>query len=79
MLEDADDLAILTAIIGLAGAFRRELIAEGVESVEHGTRLLQLGCEVAQGHGIARPMPAAEVAAWASSWSPPAAWTHPSA
>lgn len=75
MLDDADDLAVLKAIMGLADAFRREVVAEGVESVEHGIRLLQLGCELAQGHGIARPMPAAEVPAWAASWSPPAAWT----
>jgi EAL domain-containing protein (putative c-di-GMP-specific phosphodiesterase class I) len=34
------------------------VIAEGVETVEHGEMLLQLGCELAQGYGIARPMPA---------------------
>ena len=79
MLDDVEDLAILKAIMGLADAFRREVIAEGVESVEQGTRLLQLGCEVAQGYGIARPMPAAEVPAWAANWSPPAAWTRLSA
>jgi EAL domain-containing protein (putative c-di-GMP-specific phosphodiesterase class I) len=45
-------------VIGLADAFKREVIAEGVETVAHGTLLLQLGCELAQGYGIARPMPA---------------------
>lgn len=74
MLDDVEDLAILKAIMGLADAFRREVIAEGVESVEQGSRLLQLGCEAAQGYGIARPMPAAEVPAWVANWSPPAAW-----
>ena len=67
-------LAILEAIMGLAHAFKREVIAEGVEEVEHGSLLLELGCEVAQGYGIARPMPAEEIPSWAASWRPPAAW-----
>lgn len=74
MVEDAEDLAILKAIMGLADAFKREVIAEGVEEVEHGSLLLQLGCEVAQGYGIARPMPAEEIPAWVANWSPPSAW-----
>ncbi|HEY8906347.1 MAG TPA: EAL domain-containing protein, partial [Rhodoferax sp.] len=49
MLGDADDLAILQGVISLARAFKREVVAEGVETVAHGTRLLQLGCELAQG------------------------------
>jgi diguanylate cyclase (GGDEF)-like protein/PAS domain S-box-containing protein len=74
MLDDADDLAILDGVIGLAAAFRREVIAEGVESAEHGAVLLQLGCELAQGFGIARPMPADVLSAWIAGWQPPAAW-----
>ena len=74
MLEDPEDLAIVNGVIGLAAAFRREVIAEGVETVAHGTRLLSLGCELAQGYGIARPMPATELAAWAQNWMPDPAW-----
>ncbi|MHB8950982.1 MAG: EAL domain-containing protein, partial [Rhodoferax sp.] len=74
MLDDPDDLAILQGIIGLAEAFKREVIAEGVETVAHGTALLQLGCELAQGYGIARPMPAAQMPAWVSTWRPETAW-----
>jgi len=74
MVDDAEDLAILKAIMGLAAAFKREVIAEGVEEVEHGSLLLELGCEVAQGYGIARPMPAERIPAWARSWSSPKAW-----
>ena len=62
MLDDPDDLAILEGVLGLATAFRRQVIAEGVETVEHGAMLLQLGCELAQGYGIARPMPAHDIA-----------------
>jgi diguanylate cyclase (GGDEF)-like protein/PAS domain S-box-containing protein len=39
MIHDQDDLAIVKGIIGLAAAFRRDVIAEGVESVEHGKLL----------------------------------------
>jgi diguanylate cyclase (GGDEF)-like protein/PAS domain S-box-containing protein len=74
MLDDHDDLAILQGVIALAMAFKRKVIAEGVETVAHGSALLQLGCELAQGFGIARPMPAGEFPAWAATWQPHAAW-----
>jgi EAL domain-containing protein (putative c-di-GMP-specific phosphodiesterase class I) len=47
MLEDDDDLAIVEGVVGLAKAFHREVIAEGVEIIAHGSALLQLGCELA--------------------------------
>ena len=75
MLDDPDDLAILQGVIGLAAAFRREVIAEGVETIAHGTALLQLGCELAQGYGIARPMPPEQLPAWVANWQPDAAWS----
>jgi len=75
MLDDPDDLAILQGVIGLARAFKREVIAEGVETVAHGTALLALGCELAQGYGVARPMPADALPGWAKRWRPDAAWT----
>jgi EAL domain-containing protein (putative c-di-GMP-specific phosphodiesterase class I) len=68
MLEDADDLAIVEAVVGLAKTFKREVIAEGVETFAHGTALLQLGCKLAQGNGIARSMPASDIPKWLSSW-----------
>ncbi|PPK73651.1 PAS domain S-box-containing protein/diguanylate cyclase (GGDEF)-like protein [Methylobacter tundripaludum] len=74
MLEDPEDLAILEGVLGLAAAFRRQAIAEGVETVEHGEMLLQLGCELAQGYGIARPMPADELPEWTAVWKPDPCW-----
>jgi diguanylate cyclase (GGDEF)-like protein len=74
MLEDADDLAIVEGVVGLAKAFRREVIAEGVETIAHGVALLQLGCELAQGYGIARPMPAGDIPEWISSWEADYPW-----
>ncbi len=69
MLSDPDDLAILEGIIGLANAFHREVIAEGVESIEHGEQLLLLGCDLAQGYGIARPMPAEKLFEWSQTFT----------
>ena len=74
MLDDQDDLALIGAIIGLARAFKREVIAEGVETTSHGVALMRLGCDFAQGYGIARPMPADQVVAWANSYVAPSAW-----
>jgi EAL domain-containing protein (putative c-di-GMP-specific phosphodiesterase class I) len=67
-------MAIVNGIIGLAAAFHREVIAEGVETPAHGRALLQLGCEVAQGYGIARPMPADSLPDWVRSWRQPDEW-----
>ena len=75
MLHDPDDLAILQGIMGMARAFDRNLIAEGVETVAHGAALLALGCDLAQGFGVARPMPADDMPAWVLGWRPDASWT----
>jgi len=74
MLDDQDDLAILKGVLGLATAFRLQVVAEGVETVEHGTLLLQLGCDLAQGYGIARPMPADQLPDWSAAWHPDPVW-----
>jgi diguanylate cyclase (GGDEF)-like protein len=74
MLDDPDNLSILEGVMGLSIAFNREVLAEGVETVEHGTTLLQLGCELAQGYCIARAMPAHMLANWAANWRIDAAW-----
>jgi len=74
ILHDQDDLALTTAVIGLARAFGREVIAEGLESAEHGRLLMSLGCDVAQGYFIARPMSADEVPAWVEGFEPPLLW-----
>ena len=76
MLDDPEDLTILEGVLGLATAFRRQAIAEGVETVEHGQMLLRLGCQVAQGYGIARPMPAHKLPAWAAAWRPYPQWAN---
>lgn len=74
ILDDQDDLALVQAIISLAKTFNREVVAEGVESVEHGVLLMRLGCDVAQGFGIARPMPVEHVIDWADQFTVDPKW-----
>ncbi len=74
MLDDIEDFAIVEGIIGLSQAFRRDVIAEGIESEEHGVMLLRLGCNAGQGYGIARPMPAGKFPGWAGQYSHNSSW-----
>ncbi len=74
MLEEPENLTILEGVLGLAAAFHRQVIAEGVETVEHGLMLLQMGCDLAQGYGIAASMPARDLRAWAAAWRPDQSW-----
>jgi|GEM_PF-1056350 len=77
MLTNQENQRILAGVIALANTFKLPAIAEGVESVEHGTMLIELGCRYAQGYAIARPMPAAEVIHWVHSWAAPDEWQRP--
>ena len=74
MLDDTNDLAVLECVLNLAKALDRSVIAEGVETVAHGEMLLMLGCEIGQGFGIARPMPAAAFPEWVANWRPDRSW-----
>lgn len=74
MLDDRDDLAIVEGVIALAASFGRRVVAEGVETPEHGIPLLHFGCDWAQGYGIARPMPAAAFVLWLQEWEAPPMW-----
>ncbi|MCE0460062.1 putative bifunctional diguanylate cyclase/phosphodiesterase [Pseudomonas uvaldensis] len=74
ILENRDDLALTRAVIGLAQAFGRQVVAEGLDSLEHGQLLLRLGCEVAQGYFIARPMPPEQIPGWVARFVPPPQW-----
>ncbi len=68
MLSDPDDLGIVRGIIELANVFGRQVVAEGVETVEHGAALHKLGCYRVQGYGIAKPMQADLFPAWCETW-----------
>lgn len=74
MLDEKGDLALIEGIIGLAKAFDCQVIAEGVETADHGMLLIRIGCLYAQGYGIARPMPADEVLAWVGEYEAAEPW-----
>lgn len=76
MLQDVEDAAIVAGVIGLGKAFSRQLMPEGVETIEHGLALLRQGCEAAQGYAIARPLPEEEFLRWSQTWRPDASWTQ---
>jgi EAL domain-containing protein (putative c-di-GMP-specific phosphodiesterase class I) len=74
MMEDSSDLAIVQSVIGLASAFSRSVLAEGVETEAHGARLLAMGCELAQGYGIGYPMAANDFDLWLKDWRAKPTW-----
>lgn len=63
ILSEADDQAILAAIITMAHQLRLQIVAEGVEN-EAQTELLQrMNCDLIQGFVVSRPVPADRFAA----------------
>ncbi|NGZ86312.1 EAL domain-containing response regulator [Duganella aceris] len=66
--EDPTKRAICSASIGLARQMGLDAVAEGVEDSADWRFLQAIGCDLAQGYFIARPMPADAVLAWAAHW-----------
>jgi diguanylate cyclase (GGDEF)-like protein len=65
--HDESDAMIVRSTIGLARSLGMRVVAEGVETQETWTRLVALGCDVAQGYFLCRPKPAEELTAWLAS------------
>ncbi|WP_300125974.1 EAL domain-containing protein [Immundisolibacter sp.] len=55
---------IVQAMIDLGHALNQKVVAEGVEDDATAATLAGMGCDIAQGYGIARPMPGSEIIAW---------------
>jgi diguanylate cyclase (GGDEF)-like protein len=64
MADDQDDDAIVCMVVGLAHRLRLSVVAEGVETVHARERLVEIGCDVAQGYWYSRPLASADVAPW---------------
>ena len=62
--EQAGAEAIVRSVVELARNLHLETVAEGVEDVRVCDRLERLGCDAAQGFGLARPMPASDLLDW---------------
>ncbi|RUR52041.1 phosphodiesterase [Vreelandella populi] len=74
MLVDANDMAIVESVIYMANRFGRPMMAEGVETLDHAKALMELGCHLAQGFGIAKPMPPEALPDWLAKWPHRADW-----
>jgi EAL domain-containing protein (putative c-di-GMP-specific phosphodiesterase class I) len=61
--NDEDD-AIVRSTIDLAHNLKLLVVAEGVESEEVLSRLVALGCDMAQGYCLSRPVPADQLTTW---------------
>jgi diguanylate cyclase (GGDEF)-like protein len=64
MTSDPDDAAIVRSIVDLAHSLGLRVVAEGVETIESWHALEALGCDLAQGYLISRPVPGDEVIRW---------------
>ncbi len=58
MLVNDNDLALVRATVSLAHSLGARAVAEGVESQALAVALTSMGCDVAQGFHLGRPMPA---------------------
>jgi EAL domain-containing protein (putative c-di-GMP-specific phosphodiesterase class I) len=70
MLNDSSHAAIVRSVIDLAHNLGFEVVAEGVETVQILDALTALGCDIAQGYLLARPMPADALPAWLGTQRP---------
>jgi len=61
MIGDPTDAAIVASTIDLGHSLGLRVVAEGVEDEETWRRLAELGCDLAQGYYLSRPLPAAEL------------------
>ncbi|MGH2752399.1 MAG: putative bifunctional diguanylate cyclase/phosphodiesterase [Actinomycetota bacterium] len=68
MISEENDAAIVRSTVDLGRNLGLRVVAEGVETVEMWRQLELLGCDVAQGYLLSRPLPAAELSCWAATW-----------
>ena len=61
--DDAEDIALIEAMISMSKALGLEVIAEGIETEAQRSFLLSRGCRYGQGYLLGRPIPADEFAA----------------
>ena len=66
--HSVDDVAIVTAIIQMGRSLQLQVLAEGVETAEQQALLTHLGCDLVQGFGLSRPLPAHQVPSWWHRW-----------
>jgi diguanylate cyclase (GGDEF)-like protein len=82
MLEDASNNVIVRSVVDLGHNLGLTIVAEGVETEQALTALRNLGCDVAQGYHLSRPIPADAINTWLLGRTitppPPSTPAHPS-
>jgi len=74
MAVEQNDAAIVRSIIDLSHHLHLEVVAEGVESASVGRQLAALGCDLAQGFDISRPVSPQDLTAWLRQWRARGGW-----
>jgi len=64
MAESSGDAVIVRSTIDLARNLGLQVVAEGVETEQAWDELSELGCTLAQGYYLSRPVPAADLTEW---------------
>jgi len=64
MAVNADDVTIARSVIDLGHNLGLSVVAEGVEDRAVWDQLAEMGCDLAQGYYLSRPIPAAALASW---------------
>jgi EAL domain-containing protein (putative c-di-GMP-specific phosphodiesterase class I)/CheY-like chemotaxis protein len=70
-IEKESSKVILASSLDMAKKLKLKAVAEGVETRAHWNLLQSLGCDIAQGYFIAKPMEAAAFEDWILEWRPP--------
>ena len=68
--NETNSRALIRSIASLGANLNLRVVAEGVEDAVTLAELKKLGCHVAQGFGISRPMPAAALIRWVRTHQP---------
>jgi len=77
MSKNQSDETIVRSIIDLAHNLNLRAVAEGVEDQNVLNRLGELGCDIAQGYHISRPLPPERLEEWIAGYSAQALWDAP--
>ena len=79
IIEAAEQRKLVGSIIDIGHSLNIEVVAEGVETIDHAHILRDLGCDTLQGYAFARPMARADLEAFihSGSWRPPEATVQP--
>jgi diguanylate cyclase (GGDEF)-like protein len=66
--ESSANNRVVEAIVALGKAMKLDVVAEGVETDQQYSIVRQLGCDLAQGYFIAKPMPGDQLLVWADGY-----------